>query len=141
MKCFFVDYEGTLSESPKGTGEDGKVLISDLLFGDVFSDLKPIEKVKNYLLKQNTENIFVLGVVDVGQEIKQKEVWLKRHYAFIKESNYIFISGEHTKVQIINEYVKNKKINKQDVIFIDDKQKHLDLAIQEGYNCLNVDEI
>ena len=48
MKCFFVDYEGTLSESPKGTG---------------------------------------------------------------------------------------------DVIFIDDKQKHLDLAIQEGYNCLNVDEI
>ena len=140
-KYIFVDYEGTLSESPKGTGENQSVLLSDLLFLDVFSQLKPVEKVKKYLQKQDPDNIFVLGVVDTNNEIKQKELWLKKHYDFIKEKNYIFISSEHKKVDIINEYVENKKINKKDVVFIDDKQKHLEPAIKEGYLCLNVSDI
>ena len=140
-KYIFVDYEGTLSESPSGSGENGKVLISDLLFKDVFSELKPIQKVKDFLLKQNTKNIFVLGIIDTAKEIKQKERWLKKHYSFIDSNNYIFVSSEHKKVEIINEYDKNNKLNKKEVVFIDDKLSHLQPAMLQGYACIDVQDI
>lgn len=137
----FVDYEGTLSETPKGNGKNQEVLISDLLFGDVFSELQPNNKVKKWLLEQHTKNIFVLGIVDTNIEINQKVKWLKRHYNFIDKKNYIFVSGEHKKVEIINEFVKSRNIDKKDVIFVDDKQRHLNPAIQEAYRCINAADI
>lgn len=136
-KYIFVDYEGTLSETPRGSGKNGEVLLSDLLFGDVFTQLKPNEQVRMYLLHQNTENIYVLGVVDTNREIEQKEQWLKLHYPWIKPENYIFISGEHKKVEVIDEYVKNKRLDKKEVILIDDKQNHLDAVIRAGYRGIN----
>ncbi len=137
----FVDYEGTLSEVPKGSGENQKVTLADLLFGDVFSKLKPNQKIRQFLLKQNTKNIYVLGVVDSNREIKQKEQWLRKHYRFISKDNYIFISGERKKVDVINEFVKFYHINPKDIIFIDDKVKHLTPAVEAGYTCIDANEI
>ena len=133
----FVDYEGTLSELPKGSGEKQEIIITDLLFGDVFTGLKPNEDVKQFLLKQNTKNIYVLGVIDTNLEIKIKEKWLKKHYHFIRKNHYLFISGEHKKVEILDEFVKKFKIKRSDILFIDDKQKHLNFALEKGYHCIN----
>lgn len=140
-KFVFVDYEGTLSEISKGSGVNQKVLIADLLFDDVFRNLKPRENVKKFLAQFIPENIFVLGVVSVNREIKQKECWLKKHYPEIQESNYIFISSKYKKVEIMNEFVKYKKLKVSDVIFIDDKQSYLDEAIACGYQCINANDI
>ncbi len=130
-KYVFVDYEGTLSEAPKAS-----VTIAKLLFNDVFTKLKPNPKIKEFLLKQDTRNIYVLGIIDTNREIEQKEQRLKKHYRFIRQSNYIFVSSEHEKVEIISEFIKYKKIKPEDVIFIDDKQNHLDLVMTLGCQCV-----
>ena len=133
-KYVFVDYEGTLSEAPKD------VTMTDLLFGDVFTNLKPNEAVKKFLLAQNAKQIFVLGVVDTEREIRQKSLWLQKHCPFIPKENYLFISGEHRKVDVITAYAQKYEWAKSDILFIDDKEKHLVPAQQAGYTCIETEK-
>lgn len=130
-KYIFVDYEGTLAEVPSENLD-----LNDLLFGDVFSDLKPNKRIKNFLLNQNDAQIFVLGVVDTNREIELKIQWLKRYYPFIPESNYIFISSEHRKVDVLDSYLNHNHWQKGEVILIDDKEKHLLPARKAGFTCI-----
>lgn len=49
-KIVFIDYEGTISENPKGSNEDGSATLHDLLFGNVF-EVAPIQKMQRLLEK------------------------------------------------------------------------------------------
>lgn len=115
--------------------------MADLLFGDVFSGLKPNEAVEKFLARQNAEQVFVLGVVDTAREIKQKSLWLRKYYPSIPSENYLFISGECRKVDVIAAYAQKYGWAKSDVLFIDDKEKHLTPARKAGYSCLLTEEI
>ena len=140
-KVLFVDYEGVLSEKPVGSNFDKTVNLNDLLFDDVFRNCKPIKKMQEFLRECVPNNIFVIGVIDTNYEIESKHYWLNQYYHFIIKENIIFISSEHKKVDVINAFVKNKKLKKESIIFIDDKESHLKHAREQQYICLNVNEI
>lgn len=132
----FVDYEGTLCESSVCSG-----VFSDLLFDDAFTNLKPNNKVKKYLSEQSNAQIYVLGVVDTGREVKQKERWLKKYYPMIPEENYIFVSSEHQKVDVIDAFVERFGWDKSKVLLIDDKEKHLVPVRKAGYRGVNANDL
>ena len=140
-KYLFIDYEGTLSQSPVGSGENGKVILQDLLFGDVYSSCKPVKKVKDFLKDKSDCEIYVIGVIDTYNEIQHKIQWLKKYYPLIKIKNCIFISGDHKKVDVLNEFVKKNNLNIDQITFIDDREKHLLPAIEQGYKCINVNQL
>lgn len=140
-KILFIDYEGTISENPKGNNWDGTATLEDLLFKDVFADCRPIGKVQKLLSQLNPKNIYLLGVVDTNKEIEQKYQWVKKFYPFILKKNIIFIANNHKKVDVINEYQKVLGIAKENIVFIDDKELHLQYAKENGYVCYNVNEI
>ena len=134
-KYIFVDYEGTLSAAPE------RPTMANILFGDVFTNLKPNEPVHKFLSEQGAEQIFVLGIVDTAHEIEQKKQWLQKNCPFIPSKNYIFISGEHRKVDIIAAYAKKYGWAKSDILFIDDKEKHLNPVREAGYTCIKTCDI
>ena len=140
-KILFIDYEGTISENPKGNNLDGSACLNDLSFKNVFNECKPINKIQNLLRKLEPKNIYILGVIDTNKEIEQKYDWLKKFYPFLLKENIIFISSNNKKVDVLNEYQKMLQIEKQNIVFIDDKESHLKYARENGYLCYNVNEI
>ncbi len=140
-KTLFIDYEGTISEKPKVTNAQNGATIEELLFGDVFKDCKPISKIQKLLSQLDPKNIYILGVIDTNKEIEQKYQWIAKFYPFLLKENIIFISNNHKKVDVINAYQKKLKIEKANIVFVDDKESHLRYARQCGYTCLNVNEI
>lgn len=140
-KYVFVDYEGTLSEKAKGHGRKGGANLNDQLFSNVYKNLPKIDKVYNYLVEFDPKNIYVVGTIETNKEIEQKYRWIKRNYPFIIKKNIVFISEKIEKASVIDEYVLEGVISKKEVLFIDDKDSHLDIAKEHGYKTLKVDDI
>ncbi len=135
-KTIFVDYEGTLSECP-----DKAPTLRELLFEKPFSKLKPNAKMQKLLEKVNPKKIYVVGVVDTNNEIQQKYFWLEKHFPHIEDQNIIFVSSSTKKVDVIKEYQAKLGLKSEDIVFVDDKEKHLAPARAAGFECYNVNEI
>lgn len=140
-KILFVDYEGTLSENPVGSNLDKTVNFNDLLFKDVFANCQPIKKMQVFLEQFESHNIYIIGVIDTNREIEAKYRWLEKCYPFILKENIVFVSSEHKKVDVINEFVKTKNLKKENIVFIDDKESHLKIVREQQYTCFNVNKI
>ena len=135
-KTIFIDFEGTLSESPKE-----EPTLGELLFGQPFTNLKPNAKVIKLLEKVNPKKIYVLGIIDTNNEIQQKYFWLEQHYPKIEDQNVIFVANNHQKVDVISEYQKKLNLKTSDIVFIDDKEKHLAPARLKGFECVDVNNL
>ena len=94
-----------------------------------------------FLEQFEPQNLYVVGVIDTNREIEAKYRWLDKYYPFILKENVILITGEHKKVDVINEFVKVKNFKKENIIFVDDKESHLKFAREQQYKCFNVREI
>ena len=135
-KTIFLDYEGVLCETPAESPT-----LNELLFEKPFSKLKPITKIQKLLEKVNPKRIYVLGVVDTNNEIQQKYFWLEKHFPHIEDQNVVFVSSGVKKVDVIKAYQTKLGLKANEIVFIDDKEKHLAPARDAGFECYNVEEI
>lgn len=133
---YIFDYEGTLSESP-----DRKLLLKDLLYEFDFRDLKPNPKILNFVNSINFKKIYVVGIIESNREIEQKNEWLKLHYPMISSENYIFVSSDYKKSEVIKEIINKNNYNKNDIIFIDDKISHIQDVSELGIKNILVNDI
>ena len=133
---FIFDYEGTLSESPSK-----RLSIDDLLYNFDFRNLKINNKIYDFYKRVKQKTIYVVGIIECNREIEQKKQWLNINYPDIKEENYIFVSSDYKKSDVIKEIIDFNNYSKDKILFIDDKSSHIDDVSQLGINCLLVDEI
>ena len=136
FEIFIFDYEGTLSEFPSK-----RLSIDDLLYNFDFRDLKINNKIYDFYKRVKQKTIYVVGIIECNREIEQKKQWLNINYPDIKEENYIFVSSDYKKSDVIKEIIDFNNYSKDKILFIDDKSSHIDDVSQLGIKCLLVDEI
>ena len=133
---YIFDYEGTLSENPSK-----KLSLKELLYEFDFKDLLPNKKIHDLVYLLSNKDIYVVGVIETNTEIDQKYEWIKLKYPMIKKENCIFISGDHKKSEVISAIINKNNYNKNKIIFIDDKKKHIDDVGKLGIKTILVEEI
>ena len=138
-KYVFFDVDGTLSEYryndklySGGCPELGCQTLEDLLFSNLFSKARPLKTMQNIISKLDSDKVFILGTIVTNNEIEQKYIWLKENYPNIKKENICFISSTMLKLDVILEYCKYLNINKEDVVFVDDRLDVLRKAEELG---------
>ena len=138
-KYVFFDVDGTLSEYryndklySGGCPELGCQTLEDLLFSNLFSKARPLKTMQNIISKLDSDKVFILGTIVTNNEIEQKNIWLKENYPNIKKENICFISSTMLKPDVILEYCKYLNINKEDVVFVDDRLDVLRKAEELG---------
>ena len=138
-KYVFFDIDGTLSEyrhRNKIYGgrcpELGCQTLNDFLFSDLFLKSRPLKTMQKIISQLESDKIFILGTVVCNNEIEQKYTWLKENYPNIKHENICFISSTMLKPEVILEYCKHLNINKEDVVFVDDRLDVLRKAEELG---------
>ena len=138
-KYVFFDVDGTLSEYryndklySGGCPELGCQTLEDLLFSNLFSKARPLKTMQNIISKLDSDKVFILGTIVTNNEIEQKYIWLKENYPNIKKENICFISSTMLKPDVILEYCKYLNINKEDVVFVDDRLDVLRKAEELG---------
>ena len=138
-KYVFFDVDGTLSEYrynnklySGGRPELGCQTLEDLLFSNLFSKARPLKTMQNIISKLDTDKVFILGTIVTNNEIEQKYIWLKENYPNIKHENICFISSTMLKPEVILEYCRYLNINKEDVVFVDDRLDVLRKAEELG---------
>ena len=136
FEIYIFDYEGTLSESPSV-----RLSLNDLLYKFDFRKLKINEKIYNLYEQIKDKIIYVVGIIECNREIEQKKQWLKANFPNIREENYIFVSSDYKKSDVIKEIITYNHYSKEKILFIDDKRSHVNDVSQLGIKCLLVDEI
>ena len=138
-KYIFFDVDGTLSEYryndklySGGCPELGCQTLEDLLFSNLFSKARPLKTMQKIVSNLDSNRVFVLGTIVTNNEIEQKYTWLKENYPNIKHENICFISSTMLKPEVILEYSKHLNINKEEVVFIDDRLDVLRKAEELG---------
>ena len=138
-KYVFFDVDGTLSEYryndkfySGGCPELGCQTLEDLLFSNLFSKARPLKTMQKIVSNLDSNRVFVLGTTVTNNEIEQKNTWLKENYPNIKHENICFISSTILKTEVILEYCKHLNINKEDVVFVDDRLDVLRKAEELG---------
>ena len=138
-KYVFFDVDGTLSEYryndklySGGCPELGCQTLEDLLFSNLFSKARPLKTMQNIISKLDSDKVFILGTIVTNNEIEQKYSWLKENYPNIKRENVCFISSTMLKPEVILEYCNHLNINKEDVVFVDDRLDVLRKAEELG---------
>ena len=138
-KYVFFDVDGTLSEyryNDKLYNGDrpelGCQTLEDLLFSNLFSKARPLKTMQKIVSNLDSNRVFVLGTIVTNNEIEQKNTWLKENYPNIKRENICFISSTMLKPEVILEYCKYLNINKEDVVFVDDRLDVLRKAEELG---------
>ena len=136
FEIYIFDYEGTLSEAPTE-----RLTLNDLLYKFDFRKLKVNEKIYNLYEQIKDRSVYVVGIIESNREIEQKKQWLKDNFPNIREENYIFVSSDYKKSDVIKEIITCNNYSKDKIIFIDDKSLHVNDVSQLGIKCLLVDEI
>lgn len=97
-KYVFFDIDGTLSEyryRDKIYGgecpELGCQSLNDFLFGDLFLKSRPLKTMQKIISQLDSDKIFILGTVVCNNEVKQKYMWLEKHFSNLKKDNIILI--------------------------------------------------
>ena len=138
-KYVFFDVDGTLSEYryndklySGACPELGCQTLEDLLFSNLFSKARPLKTMQKIVSNLDSNKVFVLGTIVTNNEIEQKYIWLKENYPNIKKENICFISSTMLKPEVILEYCNHLNINKEDVMFVDDRLDVLRKAEELG---------
>lgn len=141
-KYIFVDLDGTLCEYRYNNRVSGKTLdknspivaghtLSELLF-EGYENVRPLKTMQNILSTVDPNKLYVLGACITFNEVKSKEIWLKKHYPYIKPENYIFVADLDIKVEVLKLYKSHLNIKFSEMVFIDDKHSAVRAAEEAG---------
>lgn len=142
-KKIFVDFDGTMCEyryNDHVYGDDDLYgqTIEEVLFDDVFINARPLETTKKFLENFDFKNIYILGLVLTKQEIDQKMEWLKINYPKLKKENVFFITKPIEKYQVLEEFCKHNKLQKESIVLIDDSLDNLRKAEKTGFGAYHI---
>lgn len=142
-KYIFFDLDGTLSEyrfnnHVSGKNDWGGQTFEELFFGNVFIHNRPLKTMVDLIKKLDSDKVYVLGAITTNHEVDEKYEWLQKYYPFIKRENIIFVADLELKLVALEEYTKKLGIQKEDVIFVDDKHSTIRKIEEAGFTSYHI---
>lgn len=144
-KHVFFDIDGTLAEyrfndHVFGQADIGGQTHDEIMNERIFTKSRPLKTMQNLIRKlaKNGTNLYVLGAKEMVEEVEQKHEWLDLNYPQIVFSNRLFVDNSEEKVDALIEFAEFNKIDRNDIVFIDDLVKTLWLVESAGFNAYHI---
>jgi hypothetical protein len=99
---------------------------------DIYSNVKPIKTMQDFLKNKNMDNIYVITLVMNNKEFLQKLTFLRKNYN-IKEENCYMVFKERDKLLLLNE-IKEKYPDLEDkyIVFVEDTVNNLSYVMKNS---------
>jgi predicted kinase len=122
-KHIFIDMDGVVAALTTLPKVDGKI---DFVNSEVFKHLKPVTPVINKLMDLNNNGhiLYILSATPNSFSSAEKNVWLDENLPIISDRRHFVNSGAH-KAEMLESLRIYYKLNKKDVLLIDDTHSTL----------------
>jgi predicted kinase len=138
-KHIFVDMDGVLAALSTLPIINGEI---DFVNGEVHKYLPPVEPVITKLKKleqSGCHKIYILSAIPNSFSYEEKNEWLDKHFSVKKENRFFVNQGKH-KAEMLENLCTKLKLQKKDVVLIDDVQDTLYKVRDRGMNSLHISE-
>lgn len=136
-KAVFFDLDGTLAEfrfldmvGPENFSGD---FLYEFAFGKIYDNVRPLATMQEVVKALDPDKVYVLGAITLNSEIEEKYVWIAKHYPSIKRENILFVNCAEMKVELLEAYKRKLNLEYQDMVFVDDMHKTIQLVEERGF--------
>lgn len=138
-RYLFLDMDGTICSYQKPPRDiDGNV---DFVNSGFFKNALPVEHILEFASCRNTDNVFILGACPNSIAYKEKLEWLNEHASFIPKNNIYFCGNKDYKHVMLKHLLIKLKLDKKDVLMIDDNYQTIDNMLKLGVNAIHPSNI
>lgn len=141
-KYLFLDMDGTICSYQKPPRDmDGNV---DFVNSQMFKNATPVKHVIEWAEKWGYEKTFILGACPNSIAMGEKMFWIQKNIDKIYMNNVYFVGNKDYKHVFLKHLIQKLKLNKRDVLVVDDNYDIIDKMLKLGVNCIhpsNIDSI
>lgn len=138
-KHIFIDMDGVIAALSTLPIINGEI---DFVNGEVHKYLEPVEviisKLKN-ICQSGKAELYILSAIPNSFSYNEKNLWLDKHFDIPKEKRFFVNQGKH-KAEMLENLSTKLKLNKQDILMLDDIHATLYDIQARGMNCMHVSE-
>lgn len=137
-KHIFIDMDGVIAALSTLPVIDGEI---DFVNGEVHRYLSPVTPIINklYGLVFRGYTLYILSATPTSISMEEKNEWLDKHFDVAKERRY-FVNRGIYKAEMLRGLVKKLKLDKKDVLMIDDLHDTLYKVKDAGMNSMHPTE-
>lgn len=141
-KYLFLDMDGTICSYQKPPRDiDGNV---DFVNSRMFENARPVKHIIEWAKGWDDKDKFILGACPNSISMKEKILWLEKNMYYIELDNMYFVGNKDYKHVFLKHLIQKLKLDKKDVLVVDDNYSIIDNMLKIGVNCIhpsNIDSI
>ena len=138
-KYLFLDMDGTVCSYQKPPRDmDGNV---DFVNSRMFENAAPVRHVIEWSKKWGYERTFILGACPNSIAMEEKTSWIQKNMGRIRMGNVYFVGNKDYKHVFLKHLIQKLKLNKRDVLVVDDNYDIIDRMLKTGVNCIHPSNI
>lgn len=141
-KYLFLDMDGTICSYQKPPRDiDGNV---DFVNSRMFENARPVKHIIEWTKNWDDEYKFILGACPNSISMEEKMSWLQMNMDDISLNNIYFVGNKDYKHVFLKHLIQKLKLDKKDVLVVDDNYSIIDNMLKIGVNCIhpsNIDSI
>lgn len=137
-KHIFIDMDGVIAAQSCLPIINGEI---DFVNGEVHKWLKPVKPVIEKLteLSLKGHELYILSATPNSFSSDEKQEWLDKHFPIPKNRRFFVNQGKH-KAEMLDNLRRKFKLDKKDVLLIDDFHDILYKVIGRGMNAMHISE-
>lgn len=137
-RYIFCDMDGVLAAQTTLPIINGEI---DFVNGEIHKWQKPVNQVISmlYEFEKNGSEIYILSATPNSFSSDEKKDWLKKFFPVAPQKIFFVNQGKH-KAEMLENVVRKLKLNKSDILMIDDTHSILYDVKARGMNAMHVSE-
>ncbi len=134
----FVDMDGVMAAQSTLPIINGEI---DFVNGEIHKWQKPVKQVIDKLidLQSNGKTIYVLSATPNSFSSDEKHEWLDKHFPIPRSLRFFVNQGKH-KAEMLDNLRRRFKMEKKDVVLVDDFHSTLYKVREKGMNSMHISE-
>jgi len=137
-KHIFVDMDGVIAALSTLPIINGEI---DFVNGEVHKHLRPVTPIIDKLwdLRRVGHELYILSAIPNSFSLNEKNDWLDKYFNIPTDRRFFVNQGRH-KSEMLGNLSLHLKIDKKDMVMIDDIHDTLYAVKKRGINCMHVSE-
>ena len=137
-KHIFIDMDGVIAAMSTLPIVNGEI---DFVNAEVHRFLKPVPQMISKLreLERNGHKLYILSAIPNSFSLSEKQEWLDKYF-FIEPKRRFFVNQGRHKAEMLENLTEHLKLDKRDVMMIDDIHSTLYDVQAREMNCMHVSE-